>query len=70
MLYIPECASEIANDWGDMWEQFSNSLRLSGNSDADKLAIYKAVPFVGTNRSCINAPSICKSRTFLSIPPA
>ena len=22
MLYIPECASEIANDWGDMWEQF------------------------------------------------
>ena len=26
----------------------SNSLRLSGNSDADKLAIYKAVPFVGT----------------------
>jgi len=22
MLYIPECACEIANDWGDMWEQF------------------------------------------------
>ena len=22
MLYIPECASEIANDYGDMWEQF------------------------------------------------
>ena len=22
MLYIQECASEIANDWGDMWEQF------------------------------------------------
>ena len=25
MLYIPECASEIANDWGDMWEQFYDS---------------------------------------------
>ncbi len=22
MLYIPECASEIANGWGDLWEQF------------------------------------------------
>ena len=22
MLYIPECASEIANDWGDLWETF------------------------------------------------
>lgn len=22
MLYIPECASQIADDWGDMWEQF------------------------------------------------
>lgn len=22
MLYIPECASEIADDWGDLWESF------------------------------------------------
>ena len=22
MLYIPECASEIADNYGDMWEQF------------------------------------------------
>ena len=29
-----------------------------------------ADPRVGTNRSCITAPSICKSCTFLSMPPA
>lgn len=25
MLYIPECASKVANGWGDLWESFYDS---------------------------------------------
>lgn len=25
MLYIPECASEVANGWGDLWDSFYDS---------------------------------------------
>lgn len=32
MLYIPECACEIANDWGDLWEQFYDA--AENNFDA------------------------------------